>query len=51
MMSTGGAKGFHVYSPVIVEGKVFVTGIIRAIPAMSHGGDNIRAFRPKEGAR
>jgi len=48
---TGGCLGFEVYSPVVAEGKVFVTGIIRAVPAMSHGGDNIRAFRPKEGAR
>jgi outer membrane protein assembly factor BamB len=48
---TGGYTGFDVYSPVVAEGKVFVTGTIRAVPAMSHGGDNIRAFRPKEGVR
>ncbi|HPD13497.1 MAG TPA: PQQ-binding-like beta-propeller repeat protein [Planctomycetota bacterium] len=48
---TGGAKGFHVYSPVVAEGKVFANGIIRAIPAMSHGGDNLRAFKPREAKR
>jgi outer membrane protein assembly factor BamB len=44
---TGGHMGYEVYSPVVAEGKLFVTGIIRAVPAMSHGGDNLRAFRPK----
>lgn len=42
---TGGYKAFDVYSPVLAEGKLFVTGIIPATPAMSLGGDNLRVFR------